>query len=121
MIAVIEDDRGWEEYYRQILADYDLKCFHDGLAAVQWMDKTVPELVILDILLTGPTGFAVLNEMQSYPELANVPIIVVSSVRMPEKELAKYGVRAVFDKGNMMPQDLVKSVQVALGEVRDGK
>lgn len=121
MIAVIEDDRGWEEYYRQILADYDLKCFHDGLAAVQWMDKTVPELVILDILLTGPTGFAVLNEMQSYPELANVPIIVVSSVRMPKKDLTKYGVRAVFDKGDMMPQDLVKSVQAALGEVRDGK
>ena len=36
MIAIVEDDRGWEDYYRQLLADYDLKCFHDGLAAVQW-------------------------------------------------------------------------------------
>lgn len=121
MIAIIEDDRGWEEYYHQILADYDLKCFHDGLAAVQWMDETVPELVILDILLTGPTGFAVLNEMQSYPELAKVPVIIVSSVVMPKKELVKYGVRAVFDKGDMLPQDLLKSVQAALDEVRNGK
>lgn len=121
MIAVIEDDRGWEDYYRQLLSDYDLKCFRDGLAAVQWMDEETPELIILDVLLTGPTGFAVLNEMQSYPELAKVPVIVVSSVRMPEKELVKYGVRAVFDKGDMMPHDLLESVQAALGEVRDGK
>ena len=121
MIAVIEDDRGWEDYYRQIFADYDLKCFHDGLAAIQWMDETVPDLVILDILLTGPTGFAVLNEMQSYPELAKVPVIIVSSVRMPKKELAKYGVRAVFDKGDMMPQDLLKSAQTALGGAKNGK
>ena len=121
MIAIIEDDKGWVDYYQQLLADYDLKCFHDGLAAVQWMDKTVPDLVILDILLTGPTGFAVLNEMQSYPELAKVPVIVVSSVAMSEDELAKYGVRAVFDKGDMMPQDLLKSVQTALEGARNGK
>jgi CheY-like chemotaxis protein len=78
-------------------------------------------LVILDILLTGPTGFAVLNEMQSYPELAKVPVIVVSSVALPEDELVKYGVWAVFDKGDMMPQDLLKSVQTALERGRNGK
>ena len=121
MIAIIEDDRGWEEYYHQILADYDLKCFHDGLAAVQWMDETVPELVILDILLTGPTRVDVLNVMDSHPELAKVPVVNGSSVAMPQKELVKYGVRAVFDKGSMLPQDLLKSVQAALDEVRNGK
>jgi hypothetical protein len=40
---------------------------------------------------------------------------------MPKKELAKYGVRAVFDKGDMMPQDLLKSAQVALEGAKNGK
>ena len=51
----------------------------------------------------------------------DVPIIVVSSVKMSASELVKYGVRAVFDKGEMMPQELVKSVQAALGEPRRAK
>ena len=121
MIAIIEDDRGWEQYYRDLLKGYKLKCFHDGLAAVKWLDETKPDLIILDILLVGPTGFAVLNELRSYPELDDVPIIVVSSVKMSASELVKYGVRAVFDKGEMMPQELVKSVQAALGEPRRAK
>ncbi|MBQ8157350.1 response regulator [Candidatus Saccharibacteria bacterium] len=121
MIAIIEDDRGWEDYYRQLLADYDLRCFHDGLAAVRWMDETLPDVIILDILLTGPTGFAVLNELQSYPELARVPVIVVSSVQLSPQELVKYGVVAVYDKSEMMPAELQKSVQAALEGARDGK
>ena len=121
MIAIIEDDRGWEQYYRDLLKGYELKCFHDGLAAVKWLDETKPDLIILDILLVGPTGFAVLNELRSYPELDDVPIIVVSSVKMSASELVKYGVRAVFDKGEMMPQELVKSVQAALDEPRRAK
>ena len=50
-----------------------------------------------------------------------MPVIVVSSVAMSEDELVKYGVRAVFDKGSMLPQDLLKSVQAALDEARNGK
>lgn len=117
MIYVLEDDRGWEDYYRRILKQYELKVFHDGVAAIAEMNDEVPELLILDILLTGPTGFAVLNEMRSYPELAKVPIIVVSSVKMPEKDataLAQYGIVASLDKAKMTPKELLDKVEEAL-------
>lgn len=114
MIYVIEDDRGWENYYRRILKDYDLKVFHDGVAAMSMMDDAVPELVILDILLTGPTGFAVLNEMRSYPELAKVPVLIVTSVAMKNELAEQYGVAGVLDKGKMTPQELLEAVQEAL-------
>ena len=105
MIFVIEDDRGWENYYRRILKQYKLKFFHDGVAAVLGMNEEVPELVILDILLTGPTGFAVLNEMRSYPDLANVPVIVVTSVQIKTALAKQYGVAAVLDKGEMTEKE----------------
>ena len=116
MIFVIDDDRGWESYYRRILRGYELEFFHDGVAAIGEMDGKVPDLVILDILLTGPTGFAVLNEMRSYPELAEVPVAIVSSVAMKEEMAAQYGVVAVFDKGELVPADLL-----ALAKEYDGK
>ena len=108
MIFVIEDDRGWEGYYRRILKDSSLRCFHDGVAAIAAMDDEVPSLVILDVLLTGPTGFAVLNEMRSYPELMDVPVAIVSSVAVSHDIADKYGVVKVLDKSTMRPSDLVE-------------
>lgn len=111
MIFVIEDDRGWESYYRRILRGTDLEVFHDGVAAIAAMDfDEPPALVILDILLTGPTGFAVINEMRSYPELMNVPVAIVSSVSLKDELPEEYGVVAVLDKGSMKPADLKELV-----------
>ena len=112
MIYVIEDDLGWESYYRRILKGQDLQFFQDGVAAIDAMDlDEPPKLVILDILLTGPTGFAVLNEMRSYPELMEVPVLIVSSVALSADVAAKYGVVAAFDKGAMKPEDLLEVVK----------
>lgn len=111
MIFVIEDDRGWESYYRRILGD-SAEYFHDGVAAIAEMNfDEPPALVILDVLLTGPTGFAVLNEMRSYPELMNVPVVIVSSVNLADDIAEKYGVVAVFDKGSMKPAELLEVIE----------
>ena len=110
MIFVIEDDWGWEKFYQRILKGYDLQFFHDGVEAINAMDDCVPSLVILDVLLNGPTGFAVLNEMRSYPELIKVPVVIVSSVTGIDVA-EKYGVVKVFDKGEMRPAELLEVVK----------
>ena len=116
MIYIVDDDRGWEKYYRRIFRGYELRFFYDGVAAINGMDEEVPDLVILDILLIGPTGFAVLNEMRSYPELARVPVAIVSSATADKKLASQYGVVAVLDKGELTPGDLL-----ALAKEYDGK
>ena len=111
MIFILEDDRGWESYYRRILKGQELAFFRDGIAAIAAMDfDEPPRLVILDVLLTGPTGFAVLNEMRSYPQLMDVPVVIVSSVSLPEDIAEKYGVVAALDKGSMEPRELLEIV-----------
>lgn len=108
-VFVLEDDRGWEAYYRRILKGRELVFFNNGIEAIAAMDEEKPALVILDVLLAGPTGFAVIHEMRSYPELGNVPIVVVSSVKIGEID-EKYGILRTFDKSEMLPQDLVNVV-----------
>lgn len=115
-IFVVDDDRAWEDYYRRVLKGFELDFFHDGVVAISEMDENRPDLVVLDILLTGPTGFALINEMRSYPELASVPIVVVSSVALKDFPLEQYGVVRVFDKGTMMPRDLRASALGILGD-----
>ena len=93
------------------LVSHDLETAENS--AIAAMDDERPDLVILDVLLAGPTGFAVVHEMRSYPELENVPIIVVSSVKIGEID-EKYGISKTFDKAEMMPRDLLNSVANAL-------
>ena len=122
MIYIVEDDRGWESYYRRTFGGYEVEVFHDGIAAITAMDEEVPKLVILDVLLTGPTGFAVLNEMHSYPELARVPVIIVSSVGFSSDDaeaLGKYGVVKVLDKASMTPRELLGAVKSYYGGEHD--
>ena len=111
MIYVVEDDQGWKNYYERILKGQNLAFFRDGVAAIAAMDEQVPSLVILDILLTGPTGFAIINEMRSYAELMDVPVAIVSSIPLAADLSEKYGVVATLDKGEMTPSDLLEVVK----------
>ena len=113
-VFVIDDDRAWEDYYRRVLRGFELDFFHDGVAAISEMDEKRPDAVVLDILLVGPTGFAVLNEMRSYPELADVPAVIVSSVEIQDEIAQQYGVVMALDKSTMTPQILRRAVEGAL-------
>lgn len=113
-IFVVEDDRGWTDYYQRILADYELSFFRDGVAAIEAMDETVPDLLLLDVMLVGPTGFAILNEMQSYPELAKVPVVISSSVDFNGADLSSYGVCKVLDKSKMTPREVLSTIEAAV-------
>ena len=110
-IFVIDDDRDLLEYYGGMFKDeFELEYFRDGVAAMDRMCEVVPDLIILDVLLIGPTGFSLLNEMQSYADLGAVPVVVVSGVEIKEK-IGDYGVVCVFDKSRVLPEDLRGAVR----------
>ena len=110
-VFVIDDDRAWEDYYRRVLRGFELDFFHDGVAAISEMDERRPDAVVLDILLVGPTGFAVLKERRSYPEVADVPAVSVSSVEIQDDIAPQDGVAAALDKSPMTPRLLRKTVE----------
>lgn len=51
-----------------------------GEAALDWMSKFTPDLVLLDMLMPGITGREVLIKIKSTKQLAEVPVIVVSAL-----------------------------------------
>jgi DNA-binding response OmpR family regulator len=110
MIFVVDDDGEWLGYYERLLEGCEVELFFDGVAVMERMREVVPDVMILDVLLTGPTGFSVLNEMQSHEDLAGVPVVVVSSVGI-EDVLSEYGVVRVFDKGVILPGELLEVVR----------
>lgn len=113
MIFVIDDDEIMREcIVRACGDDVEVREFGDGLAAMELItDGIIPDLVFLDILLDGPNGFTLLNEMVSYVDTAKVPVVIVTSLDMADKDLSVYGVVGILAKDVMRPSEVRSYVE----------
>ncbi len=93
---------------------YTVSKFTNIFDATQAINQSLPDLIILDILLSGPDGFSLLNELMTYNDTATIPIIVVSSLDLNQQNLAHYGVVRVFQKESMTPLQLSNAIQEIL-------
>ena len=105
MIFVIEDDVIMAQCISKAI-NKDVKIFSNAIEAMSALDEELPEMIFLDILLTGPDGFTFLNELISYSDTARIPVVIVSSLDFSNKDLSIYGVVGVLNKDEMTPQDI---------------
>src|SRR5258708_33406106 len=78
-ILVLEDDQGLQKYLKELLLDngHSVQTSADGIAALNTIEKTIPDLVILDLGLPNMSGEAVCLEIRKkYPEL---PVIILTA------------------------------------------
>jgi chemosensory pili system protein ChpA (sensor histidine kinase/response regulator) len=86
-------------------AGYEVSTAKDGLDALQQMQRTLPDLVVLDLEMPRMDGFELVRELRSDPLTAAVPIVVVSSrlVEKHQRRAAEMGADAFF--GKPYPED----------------
>lgn len=107
MIFVIDDDEIMAECIANAILDYEVLKFSNAIEAMNAIiDGKMPDLIFLDILLDGPDGFTLLNELISYNDTARIPVVVVTSLDMTDKDLSVYGVVEVLSKDEMTPRDI---------------
>ena len=118
-IFIIEDDPDFAEIYQKHLArnfsEIPLQIFYNAIEAnaafSELSEEELPSLIILDILLTGPDGFTLLNELLSYPETSQISVLLISSLNLGQMSLHAYNVRSILNKETFTPADFVNQVQ----------
>ena len=111
MIFVIDDDEIMAGCIANTIG-LDTMIFSDGISAMEEISGgKIPNMIFLDILLDGPDGFTFLNELVSYGDTAKIPVVVVTSIELKEKDLSVYGVVGVLNKDTMKPRDIRKYVE----------
>ena len=117
---ILEDDPSFARLFSKSLhrafPDSTVSTFEDAIDAINALPDgcTPPSVIILDVLLTGPDGFTFLNEIASYSDLSNIPIIIVSSLNFPMQTLESYNVKKILNKATMTPQDLPAAISEIL-------
>ncbi len=111
LILVVEDDDFLKKLIVQRLEHEGFKAegVPEGKAALEFLKKTTPILVVLDLLLPGVDGFQVLQEIRENQRLKGLPVIVLSNLGEQEhinraKMLGAddYLVKAHFTLGEIM-------------------
>ena len=124
-IFIIEDDPDFAEIYQKHLTrnfpEIPLQIFYNAIEAnaafSELREEELPSLIILDVLLTGPDGFTLLNELLSYPETSQIPVLLISSLNLGQMSLQAYNVRAILNKETFTPADFVIKIKNILSPV----
>lgn len=81
-VLIVDDDRTARETVVAMLEgqNYDLQLAKDGMQALHMLEDLQPDLILLDIMLPGMDGFEVCRRIRSTPQLAEVPIIMLTAL-----------------------------------------
>lgn len=111
MIFIIEDDFTFATCLKKYCGKQEVMLFSNVIDAINNLDSHFPDLIFLDILLTGPDGFTFLNELASYPDTSKIPIVIISSINFKGKDLSDYGVVGALNKETLLPKEVQNYVK----------
>lgn len=89
---------------------------HNGVEALEILARVRVDLVLLDLIMPGMDGFAVLDAMRGQAPLRDIPVIVVTGQVLTEAEMARLnqGVATVLSKGVYSLEETLAHLEVAL-------
>lgn len=79
MILIVEDDKGLQKYLKELLLDngYAVQTASDGIAALEYLKKNEPDMIVLDLGLPTMSGEAVCQEIRKKNK--DLPIIILTA------------------------------------------
>ena len=115
-ILLVDDDPGSIQVMAGILSDAGaLRFATNGADALRLAREAAPDLMLLDAEMPGMSGFDICRALKSDPELAEGPIIFVTSHGEPAFEVAGFGLGAAdFIAKPVSPPLLLARVETQL-------
>ena len=115
-VVIVDDDP-------RLLKAYDLKFKNEGIHAhvvgeseyaIETIRNTMPDVVVLDVLMPVKNGWYILREMQADIELNQIPVLMVSNIGSDDKEAEAIaaGAAAYLVKSDTPLNDLVERIKL---------
>lgn len=84
LIYIVEDDNNILEIETFALknSNYDVKGFSNAEAFYDAIEKKIPDLAVLDVMLPDEDGLQIVQKVRSMPKMTTLPIIMVTARTM---------------------------------------
>ncbi len=114
-ILIVEDDEWLAGHYERVIQQegHRVAVVSNAMAAIDVIDEIKPDVLLLDVILTGPTGLSLLHELQSYRDTSQIPVVLATNAasHLSLEDLSPYGVRRILDKAKMEPSDIIAAIR----------
>lgn len=101
---------------------YGVSAARDGVIGIQQAAREIPDLILLDIQLPLLDGYTVAKQLKSCDELADVPIVAVTSYAMAgDREKAIESGCSGYIEKPINPDTFITQIEKFLGRCTDGR
>ena len=116
-ILVVEDDTATREFIVDLLSknEYAVSSAADGAQARAKVEQSLPDLVILDLILPEVNGFGLIAEWRKDARTAELPIFVLTNkdLSREEKDYLHANTGVLISKHELWRDELVRQIEKA--------
>jgi PAS domain S-box-containing protein len=95
-VLLADDNADMRQYLRRVLSEhYYVEAVPDGRAALDAVKRSMPDLILSDVMMPRLDGFGLLREIRADPQLCALPVILLSARAGEESRVE--GMQAVAD------------------------
>jgi len=114
-ILIVEDSEPAAIQIKDILSenDYSILDARDGQQALSMISQTIPDAMILDLMMPGVDGFEVLKSLREVEETAHVPVLILTAKHITKEDLRvlkRNNVHQLIQKGDVNRNELLNAV-----------
>ena len=114
-ILIVEDDLFIRELYeRQLsLEGYEVTTAEDGEIGLNRITESIPDLLLLDIMLPKVSGLDLLRTIKAKEETKNIPVILLTNLGQDSviKEGFNLGADGYLIKSAYTPDQIIEEVK----------
>jgi threonine synthase len=122
-VLVIDDQADARRLIRRLLevqGTFQVAEAESGPVALQLVKQTIPDLIILDLMMPEMDGFALLDLLRTQMPTQDIPIIVVTAKELTTSEWRRLNghIERLMTKGDFFMDDLIEEIEEALRQER---
>ncbi len=114
-IVWVEDDQFLNDIITRKLSATKCIFFHasEGEEALKIISREIPDIVMLDIILSGIDGFEILHRIKKDPKMKDIPVILLSNLGQPsDVEKGKsLGAARFLVKASVTPNEIIDQIK----------
>ncbi len=120
MVLIADDDPQACELYSQVVCEalpgYAIRTVENGAKLFEVVEREIPALILLDLMMPEVDGFATLEKLRSDPRTLRLPVIVITGKKLSLDDIQRLDFARVtlHTKGLLSPGETVDLLRTTL-------
>ena len=119
-VLVVDDDPDARTMLTKILKEEraEVVSAASGDEAMAMIAQSLPDLVLLDLMMPGMSGFEMVVRLRAQPTAAGIPVMIVSAKELTAEDVLTLNghIQRFVTKGSIEPKGLTNAVRQMLGD-----